>query len=66
MLSPTIPAFTSYASATNNETGIATGTGATVVLTPSQGTNYTLSDIGFQIVRYDMPQSYYQQLKILC
>jgi hypothetical protein len=60
MLSPTTPALTSYASATNNETGIATAVGTTAASTPSQGTGYTLSDIGFQIVRYDMPQSYYQ------
>ena len=60
MLSPTTPALISYASATNNETGIATGVGTTPASTPSQGTGYTLSEIGFQIVRYDMPQSYYQ------
>jgi hypothetical protein len=28
--------------------------------TASQGTGYSLSNIGCQIVRYDMPQSYYQ------
>jgi hypothetical protein len=28
--------------------------------TASQGTGYSLSTIGFQIVLYDMPQSYYQ------
>jgi len=60
MLSPATPALTTYASATNNETGIATTLGTTAALTASQGTGYTLSDIGFQIVRYDMPQSYYQ------
>ena len=60
MLSPTTPALISYASATNNETGIATTAGTTAASTPSQGTGYTLSNIGFQIVRYDMPQSYYQ------
>jgi hypothetical protein len=60
MLSPATPTLTSYASATNNETGIATAVGTTAASTPSQGTGYTLSDIGFQIVRYDMPQSYYQ------
>jgi len=60
MLSPATPALTSYASATNNETGIATTLGTTAALTASQGTGYTLSNIGFQIVRYDMPQSYYQ------
>ena len=60
MLSPTTPTLTSYASATSNETGIATTLGTTAALTASQGTGYTLSNIGFQIVRYDMPQSYYQ------
>ena len=60
MLSPATPTLTTYASATNNETGIATAVGTTAAFTPSQGTGYTLSDIGFQIVRYDMPQSYYQ------
>jgi hypothetical protein len=55
ILSPTTPALTSYESATYNETGIATGAGATVGLRPSsQGTGYTLSDIGFQIKSYVM------------
>jgi hypothetical protein len=60
MLSPVTPALTSYASATNNEVGIATTVGATAAATAAQGTGYTISNIGFQIVRYDMPQSYYQ------
>ena len=60
MLSPATPALTTYASATNNETGIATTQGTAAALTASQGIGYTLSNIGFQIVRYDMPQSYYQ------
>jgi hypothetical protein len=60
MLSPVTPALISYASAPNNETGIATTIGFAAALTVSQGTGYTLSDIGFQIVRYDMPQSYFQ------
>ncbi len=47
MLSPTTPTLTSYASATNNETGIATTVGATAALNASQGTGYTLSNIGF-------------------
>jgi len=59
MLSPTLGTLTSYTSATNNETGINTAAGAAVANNPSQGTGYTLSNIGFQIVRYDMPQSYY-------
>ena len=60
ILSPVTPTLTTYASATNNETGIATTAGTAAASTPSQGTGYTLSNIGFQIVRYDMPQSYYQ------
>ena len=62
MLSPTTPTLISYTSVTNNEIGIATTAGSSVgaATTTNQGTGYTLSDIGFQIVRYDMPQSYYQ------
>jgi tRNA A58 N-methylase Trm61 len=62
MLSPTTPTLTSYASATNNlnETGIATAVGSTAASTPSQGTGYTLSEVGIQILRYDMPPSYIQ------
>ncbi len=60
MLSPTTPALINYASATNNEMGISTGAETTPASNPSQGTGFTLSDIGFQIVRYDMPQSYCQ------
>ncbi len=47
MLSPTTTALTYYTSATNNETEIATGAGTTAEFTPSQGTGYILSDIGF-------------------
>jgi hypothetical protein len=60
MLSPTTPTLISYASATNNELNLSTSLGTTPALTASQGTGYTLSNIGFQITRYDMPQSYYQ------
>ena len=60
MLSPVTPTLTSYASTPNNETGISTLAGTAVASTASQGTGYTLSNIGFQIVRYDMPSSYYQ------
>ena len=62
MLSPTTPTLISYTSVTNNEIGIATTAGSSVgaATTTNQGTGYTLSDIGFQIVRYDMPPSYYQ------
>ena len=60
MLSATTPALTSYATAVNNEIGISTTLGTAAAATAAQGTGYTLSNIGFQIVRYDMPQSYYQ------
>jgi hypothetical protein len=46
MLSPVTPALVSYASATSNETGIATTVGTAPALTASQGTGYTLSDMG--------------------
>ena len=59
MLSPVTPALTTYASATNNEVGLATTVGTAAGTTASQGTGYTLSNIGFQIVRYDMSRSYY-------
>ena len=60
MLSPVTPTLTSYSSATNNEINISTAAGTTAANTATQGTGYSLSSIGFQIVRYDMPQSYYQ------
>ena len=60
MLSPVTPTLTSYTSQPNNEVGISTTVGAGAALVASQGTGYSLSNIGFQIVRYDMPQSYYQ------
>jgi hypothetical protein len=60
MLSPAVGTLTSYTSQPNNEVGISTTVGAGAALNASQGTGYSLSNIGFQIVRYDMPQSYYQ------
>ena len=60
MLSPTTPTLISYTAKANSEINITTAAGAAVGNTPSQGTGYTLSTIGFQITRYDMPQSYYQ------
>jgi hypothetical protein len=47
MSSPVTPALISCASATSNETGIATTVGTAPALITSQGTGYTLSDIGF-------------------
>ena len=60
MLSPTTPTLTSYVAKNNSEIGITTAVGETAALKASQGTGYNLSNIGFQITRYDMPQSYYQ------
>ena len=60
MLSPVTPTLATYSATANNEVGITTTVGSSASLTASQGTGYTLSSIGFQIVRYDMPQSYYQ------
>ena len=59
MLSPPLGTLATYATVTNTETNLATTAGATAALTAAQGTGYTLSDIGFQITRYDMPQSYF-------
>ena len=44
----------------NTEINIATTVGSAAALTASQGTGYSLSNIGFSITRYDMPSSYYQ------
>ncbi|MEI6628856.1 MAG: hypothetical protein WCN27_05600, partial [Alphaproteobacteria bacterium] len=60
MLSSPIGTLATLASTTNAEVGIATTVGAAAALNASQGIGYTLSNIGFQITRYDMPSSYYQ------
>ena len=60
ILSAATPTLTTYASATNAEINIATTAGTAAASTASQGTGYSLSNIGFQITRYDMPSSYYQ------
>jgi hypothetical protein len=63
MLSPPLGAFATYVTAVNSEINLSTTAGGnpatTVGLVPANGTGYTLSDIGFQITRYDMPQSYF-------
>ena len=60
MLSPPIGTFTTYVSATNTETNLATtAASSTAAAVAANGTGYTLADIGFQITRYDMPQSYF-------
>ena len=57
MLSPPIGTFTTYVSATNTETNLATtAAAATAAAVAANGTGYTLADIGFQITRYDMPE----------
>jgi hypothetical protein len=61
MLSPPIGAQTSYASVKNTETiyyYYHTTAGGTAQALASQGTGYNISNIGFQITRYDMPRSY--------
>ena len=54
------PSSATYTIVTNPEVGVSTTAGSTAALTASQGTGYSISGIGFQITRYDMPSSYYQ------
>jgi hypothetical protein len=60
MLSNPIGTLATLTAATNGETGIAFTAGSSAASTASQGTGYTLTNIGFQITCYDMPASYYQ------
>jgi hypothetical protein len=59
MLSPPVGALATYATATNTEINLATTAGTAAGVTAANGTGYTLDSIGFQITRYDMPQSYF-------
>ncbi len=59
MLSP-VPVLTAFTSVANSETNTTSVAGTAAALTASQGTGYSLNNIGFQITRYDMPSSYYQ------
>jgi hypothetical protein len=59
ILSPPVGALIANASVPNTEINSSTTAGASVALNPAQGTGYTLSDIGFQITRYDMPRTYF-------
>ena len=59
MLSAPVGTLATYTSATNPEINIATTAGTTAASTPGTGSGYTMSNIGFQITRYDMPASYY-------
>ncbi len=59
-LSPPIGTFTTYATVKNTEINLdTTAIGATTGAVAATSTSYTLSDIGFRITRYDMPQSYF-------
>jgi len=58
MLSPPVGALIANASVPNTEINLSTTAGAAVGAVPAQGTGYILSDIGFQITRYDMPRTY--------
>ena len=60
MLSAPVGTLATYATATNGETGLSTTVGAAAASVVGTGTGYTLSNIGFQITRYDLPSSYYQ------
>ena len=59
MLSPPLGTLATYASVTNTETNLSTTVGGTAGALAATGTGYTLDSIGFQITRYDMPQSYF-------
>ena len=65
MLSPPMGTFdATYTSVTNNENNLSTTAASAAAATAASGTGYTLENIGpiigFQITRYDMPQSYCQ------
>ena len=59
MLSPPVGTLASITAITNTEVNVATPANNTTGAVAAQGTGYTLSDIGFQITRYDMPSTYY-------
>ena len=59
MLSPPVGTLATYSSVTNTETNLSTTVGGTAAALAATGTGYTLDSIGFQITRYDMPQSYF-------
>ena len=59
MLSPPVGTLATYSSTTNTEVNLTTTAGVAAAAVAANGTGYTLSNIGFQITRYDMPQSYY-------
>ena len=58
MLSPPLGAQATYASVTNPEVNLTTTAGASAGAYAQTGSGYNLSNIGFQITRYDMPKSY--------
>jgi len=51
---------TALTTGTNAELGLDYIVSTAASLRAAEGTGYTLSDIGFQVTRYDIPQSYYQ------
>ena len=59
MLSPPVGTLASVSSVTNTEVNVTTAANSTVCAVAAQGIGYILSDIGFQITRYDMPSTYY-------
>jgi len=62
--SPAVSAITAVTAA-NSEVSLAIGAAAAIVaadVTVAQGNSYHLSDVSFSIVRYDMPQEYYDSI----
>ena len=59
MLSAPVGTLATYASATNGEINLATTVGTAAASVAGSGTGYTLTNIGFQVTRYDMPKSYF-------
>ncbi len=60
MLSQPIGTFTTYTTVKKTEVNLdSTAASATAAAVAANGTGYTLDNIGFQITRYDMPQSYF-------
>jgi hypothetical protein len=58
MLCPPIGTQATYLSTTNTYFNLSTTAGGAALALASQGTGSSISNIGFQITRYDMPRSY--------
>lgn len=65
MLGGTVPTSITSVNNASSETGIAIASNAGTALINSEGTGYSITNIGFQIVRYDMPGSYYSAVASL-